>query len=118
MPAYEHKCKVCGSRFLTQTRTEKSCPLGHNDLARVFSFNTTVLFEPHFNASVGKYVRNQAEFNSELSRLSDDMSERVGMTHNFVPVDQQDRQAFGVTDEGQENFDRVHYDKDKGTFYA
>lgn len=55
-------------------------------------------FKPHFNHSVGKYVRNNAEFRSELSRASDRASERTGIDHNYKPIDAGDRP--GVTSEG------------------
>lgn len=43
-------------------------------------------WEPHFNHSVGQYVRNEQEFRSALSRGSDEASERTGMEHRYTSV--------------------------------
>jgi hypothetical protein len=59
-------------------------------------------FEPHFNNSVGTVIHNSAQFRSELHRKGDQMSERMGFAHHYEPVDIQDKEACGVTDDGAE----------------
>lgn len=55
-------------------------------------------FTPHYNHSVGKYVRTAGEFKSELTRASDAHSERTGIDHDFRPIEM--NEAPGVTSEG------------------
>lgn len=46
-------------------------------------------------------MRSMADFDSALSKGSDEASERLGMDHKFVKVDAKD--APGVTDVGLES---------------
>lgn len=56
-------------------------------------------FQPHFNYSIGEYVTSRADFNDKLRAKSDAMSERLGFTTNYQPVDPADqRSAFNITD--------------------
>lgn len=53
--------------------------------------------EPHWNHSVGGYVRNRLDFEDALKRRSDEASERLGTEHRFRPVD---HDCVGATEEG------------------
>lgn len=66
--------------------------------------------QEHWNASVNKPIRSDAQFRSELSRASDEMSERTGTDHKFVPIDMGDKSACGVTDEGLDETAKRRHD--------
>lgn len=51
----------------------------------------------HYNPSVGAWVTSMADFKSKLSAKSDEMSHRVGYTHNYTYSAACDREAFGIT---------------------
>jgi hypothetical protein len=66
-----------------------------------------------FNPATGTYVRNRADFRSQLDRASEQAStprlvwdgsgnqlEVTPPEHRYIPVDPRDKQACGVTDEG------------------
>lgn len=60
--------------------------------------------EAHFNTSVGKVIHSDTEFRSELSRQSDELSERNQFPVSFAPIDHRDaKEHLGVTDEGMES---------------
>jgi hypothetical protein len=40
-------------------------------------------FQPHFNYTVGKFVRNEQEFRDALKRAGDKNSEKTGISHNY-----------------------------------
>jgi hypothetical protein len=101
MPSYEFKCGYCRT---TQTEFAREpvpvCLICKRPLDRRFSFNIGKVFDPHFNNTTGTYVSNRREFVDDLHRLSDRQSERLGIEHNYVPIDPgEDPSAFGVTDE-------------------
>lgn len=84
-------------------------------MGRKFSFFVQKPFVPHFNASVGSYVSSEQQFNNELHRLSDAQTERTGIEHNYVRVDQADSAALGATEESMDNFYRRRYDNPVAT---
>lgn len=87
------------------------CPdggLGHYQQVMSFHFNRSM--PEHYNTSLGQYVSNEREAQSALSRASDEMSERMGFTHQYEFVDPTDPAAVGVTEEGLEATERVHHD--------
>lgn len=79
-------------------------------MGRKYSFYAQTPFQPHFNHAVGKYVSSQAQFNNELKVLGDKQTTQTGIPHSYVPVEIGDRDAFGATDEGMENFHRSRHD--------
>lgn len=114
---FEFKCPSCR---LTSTHTENDPPTcaacGHTT-RRVYSFNlkSSSPFEPHFNHSLGRVVTSQADFNEGLKLANaranaPRLNEGTELTHaipaNYTPVDLHDKEAFGVTDEGMDNFYR------------
>lgn len=57
--------------------------------------------DTHYNTAVGKVVSNDTDFRSELSRQSDEASERNQFAVSFQPIDHREsREHLGVTDEG------------------
>ena len=40
----------------------------------------------HWNQAVGEYVSNRQEFHDALKRKSDEVSERLGIEHDFQPM--------------------------------
>lgn len=69
---------------------------------RVYSFQAVRPMPEHFNLAAGRFVRTERELNDHYKRLSDEVSERVGIQHDFQPVSQSERQALNVTAEGLE----------------
>jgi hypothetical protein len=65
----------------------------------------------HFNNATGQYVTNERAFGDQLKLKSEEMSARTGMEHNYQPIDITDMKALGVTDEGLEHTQRVHYNQ-------
>lgn len=111
MPLYEFKCRKCGLKSSTLNHDEQPiCQLCSNPMGRDYSFFVKTPFQPHYNTAVGQYVRTQAEFESHLSRLSDAQTERTGILHNYQPVEIGDRDAYGATEEGMDDYYRTHHD--------
>lgn len=108
---YSYLCDDCGSELhdvhhtgIGMVHPTDSCPMCDGTMRRCVSQVSVIAgMQPHFNASVGKPISSAAQFRSELSRASDEQSERTGMDHHYVPVDLADRKALGVTDEGLDN---------------
>jgi hypothetical protein len=63
-------------------------------MQRDYHFNIGRSFRPHFNHSVGRFVRTQTEFNDALKRAGD-KNETV-----YSPIDM--HEAPGVNDEGMD----------------
>lgn len=60
--------------------------------------------EAHYNTAVGKVIANDREFKSELSRQSDEASERNQFPVEFAAIDHREaRDHLGVTDEGMDS---------------
>lgn len=60
--------------------------------------------DTHYNSATGTVVRNDAEFRSELSRQSDEASERNQFAVQFQAIDHRDAgEHLGVTDEGMDS---------------
>lgn len=79
-------------------------------MAKQYSFYTEKPFQPHYNTSIGRYVTSQHQFDSELRRLSDAQSERTGIYHNYVSHEARDADAFGITEDGMDDFERNRHD--------
>lgn len=100
MPLYAFLCRQCGRAHESPSRTiTEPCPCG-GSYRRDFRFNRASTFVPHFNHSVGKYVHNQAEFNTELRRASDRATAATGAEHNYVPVDAAEVAKTRANDDG------------------
>lgn len=116
---YSYVCGQCGVEVesaifagIGKTHPDSSCPLCGGLLWRAASSPAVLRtgFDTHFNVAVGKEVHSDREFRSELSRLSDERSEQLGMDHKFVPVDLNDRAACGATDEGLDKTAKMRRD--------
>jgi len=105
MPLYEFKCRKCGL-ITTTTRygVVPECDVCGAETRKQFSFFIEKPFVPHFNPSVGRYVASEHDFNEALKAASDAESARTGIDHNYVRVDNADRDAFGATDEGMDSY--------------
>lgn len=101
MPVYEYKCRECGQVYESQRRgAEGECLRCPGQVKRVFGFSYVAPMQEHFNNSVGKVIRTDAQLKSEFARLSDEAEMYTGNPHKFVPIDPHDKEALGVTDEG------------------
>lgn len=103
---YSYLCDRCGHENISSTRLPIGGKLfqpcdncGHPHQTRaICRLNTTLSLPEHFNTSTGKYVTNRRDFADQLKYKSDEMSDRTGMDHNYVPVDPHDAKAVGVDD--------------------
>lgn len=77
---------------------------GHKIVTQFPGITHGMVKETHYNASVGKVITNDVDFKSELSRQSDEASERNQFAVNFQPIDHRDAgQELGVTEEGMDS---------------
>ena len=77
---YAYKCRSCGARFDSPSRSLTSCPecLGR-DLGRDYSsvqFGPSA-FQPHFNHAVGAYVSSSQEFDDMLKVRSEEAGSTI-----------------------------------------
>lgn len=96
MPVYPYRCESCAMpvevvRSVHDIAVPPTCGACGGLTRRVFTAPSVhrgaLAWEPHLNASVGRVVHTRSEFRSELSRASDEASERTGMVHDFQPID-------------------------------
>lgn len=87
MPVYAFICRYCGAHRDSTTREPCACSCGEHMSRdyRSISINPRPNFQPHFNWSVGSYVNSKREFEDEMKRKNDEVSERLGIDHNFTP---------------------------------
>ena len=116
---YSFVCVQCGTEVesrehasIGQSHPSSPCPLCGGRLVRYVapSFGVQRSMPEHFNIALGKPISNDAQFRSELSRASDEQSERTGMDAHYVPVDIREQAALGVTDEGLDTTAKVRRD--------
>lgn len=108
MPVYSYRCRGCqvnGEKWQKHTDDPLLvCPeCGKATLRRVYSFKPGRVTHEHFNHTVGKVISDQKQFKSELDRKSEEMTERTGIPHNYVPVDLSDRESLRVNDDGMDS---------------
>lgn len=121
MPVYQYKCRDCDNRVSAtwdiatyeemrkrppicecQTKLPK-LPEGRmkpRPMVRVFSFTVKTSMQEHHNHTTGQMVSSDKQFRDQLKRQSEEATIRTGIEHNFQPVDANDKQTFGVTNEG------------------
>lgn len=75
------------------------CDCG-SPIKRVYSFQFAKPMPEHFNLAAGAFVRTEQQLNDVYKRKSEEVSERLGIAHDFQPVSQSEKQAMGVTSEG------------------
>lgn len=104
---YSFLCEPCDAEIILReyqpigASPSATCPLCGGRIKRMVSSPSIVHgTEPHFNVATNTFIQSDSHYKSELSRLSDEMSERTGANHKYVPVDLREREALGVTDEG------------------
>ena len=51
-------------------------------------------------ASTGTYASGKRDLQNQLNRKSEEVSERLGIDHNFKVADDTSPEFFGVTEEG------------------
>lgn len=108
MPIYEYRCYiVCGDIDIFQKISDeplKDCPECGHPVRRVYgSIKMAPVMQEHFNHSVGKLISDPKQFDAELKRKSEEMTERTGMKHNYVAADMSDQTALKATDEGMDS---------------
>lgn len=97
---WEWKCRTCGYVKETIAEAAGPCPQCGGHMGRRYSVNTpgpNSFFRPHFNWSLGRWVTSPRDFNDGLKRKGEEMSERLGIEHNYVPHEHGDR--IGVSEE-------------------
>jgi putative FmdB family regulatory protein len=98
VPIYAYRCKECRNEEDHLYRSDDfTCDTCGGHLIRAYSFAQPSTFQPHFNASVGRYVRSDTDFRSALSEASDNASAYTGITHNFQPRDMHDTDGLGMS---------------------
>lgn len=75
------------------------CDCG-SPIKRVYSFQFARPMPEHFNLAAGTFVRNERELQDVYKRKSEEVSERLGIAHDFQPVSQSEKVSLGVTSEG------------------
>ena len=114
MPQYEYRCNNCQSPTTITTTiaiydetfagvplTCDACMVG--ELKRVYQPPAYKFSMPdHFNVSAGQHVSGEHHLREVFKRKSEEATERLGVEHNFQPVDLRDHEALGVTREGLE----------------
>lgn len=104
MPVYDYVCKGgCGSHFQWATREghRTRCPACETGtVMRQWGFRMAPVMHAHLNHTTGTVVSDPRQFERDLRRKSEEMSERTGIPHNYVPADRNDVKKLGVTEEG------------------
>lgn len=99
-----HSHRVYGQRDKEAMDNRIADGFAHCDcgspIKRVFSFQFARPMPEHFNLAAGSFVRTEAELKDIYKRKSDEVSERLGIAHDFQPVSQSEQTALGVTGEG------------------
>lgn len=114
MPQYEYRCTECQSETTITTSvanysaTFAGKPLAceacmGGELRRFYRpLPFTLPMADHFNVSAGQHVSGERELTEVFKRKSEEATERLGIEHNFKPIDLRDHEALGVTREGLE----------------
>jgi len=114
MPAYEYRCIECQTPTTINTSisnfsaTFAGKPLACDacmggELRRVYTpLPFTLPMPDHFNVSAGQHVSGEHHLREVFKRKSEEATERLGVEHNFQPIDLRDHEALGVTREGLE----------------
>lgn len=115
MPLYTFRCASCSwecievMSFSEHTRHRPGTHAGcGGQFDQVLSLNFHRSLPEHFNHSIGSYVSNSAGLTTELSRKSDEMSERMGFAVKYETVDPRD--TPGVSEHGLEATERRAFD--------
>lgn len=103
MPVYPFYCKECGNdqdivcdiTTYERTRDDTYCTCDAPMFRRYDAPTIKRGFQEHYNTSLGKRVFKQRELTSDLSRLSDETSERMGgMPVKFAPIHPNDAKCM------------------------
>jgi hypothetical protein len=106
MPNYTYRCPDCfAERMLYYPFHESDMPVFCQyegaQMDKVLGVNYIHSgIEPHYNSAVGAYVQNMTDLSDKMKIASDDATERLGIPHDFRPVDPRDTEKLGVTEEG------------------
>lgn len=108
---YSFVCRTCGKREDHPKPYPYPCPCGSILRRDYSSVGYTKSFVPHYNHSVGKYVRNESHFREELSKAEDAHSARTGLDCSFKQIEI--GESPGVTREGLDETDKRNRDLGK-----
>ncbi len=103
---YSYKCRPCRvtanlDRPMGEHPPVHTCPCCGREMGRDYSGVSVHRPMPeHFNATVGKPISSQRQFDDELKRKSDEYTLRTGIEAKFVSHDPSEAKALGVTSEG------------------
>ncbi len=100
---YEYKCRVCHTPHTSTAygREGSRCFAGEctGTLKRVYSFTTLRPMAEHFNATVGKPISSNRQFDEALKVKSAEMTDRLGFEQRYVRIEPE---QAGATQEGME----------------
>ena len=116
---YGYKCRICGKEQDSDARSNTlgrcpQCLVG--ELKRKYSIRTNAVIHSHMNATTGTVVSGNRDFDEQMRRQSDRVSEYTGMEHRFERVDPSNKEALGVTDQGIDESNRVRSQQGLPTF--
>ncbi len=126
MTIYGYQCRKCG---LEEDSTIRAATLGGcpgldwetneycgGELRRKYSVRTNAVIHSHFNSTTGTMVSGNRNFDEQMKRESERVSEYTGMEHRFERVDPSNRDALGVTDQGIDESNRIRKQQGLPTF--
>lgn len=98
---YEYKCPACNTHLHTNRHGIEGTACEHctAPIKRVYSFAVQRPMAEHFNATVGKPIGSNRQFDEALKVKSAEMTERLGFEQRYVRIDPE---QAGATQEGME----------------
>lgn len=100
----QHDHRIFGSydKAAMDSRIEDDwarCDCG-SPIRRVYSFIHGKGMPEHYNLAAGKVVSSEKQLTEHYHKLSEEVSERTNLPHEFVPVSQSDTSALNITGQG------------------
>lgn len=127
-PRYAYKCEFCGNEDWSYMREQTlwPCPICRCE-GETRPMKRTIqapaiwkVWHGHQSLTTGKWVTSREQIPQQLSDLSDQATQRMGMEHRFIEVGASERAALGVTEEGMDSTHDAHvklgYKESKGNF--
>lgn len=99
---HDHRIFGLSDKAAMDSRIEDDwarCDCG-SPIRRVYSFIQRKSMPGHFNLAAGKYVESEKQLTEHYHKLSEEVSERTNLPHEFVPVSQSDTNSLNITGEG------------------
>ena len=105
VPNYEYRCDRCENimeRYHSFSEDSRfhDCPQCHWLMKKVLGVRFIKPMQGGYSPSTGSYVSSERDLADQLKVASEAASNRLGLAHNFVPIDMRDRAQTGQTDAG------------------